>query len=194
MKEQVILLLAIFTISSIYGFIYETIFYYFNDGQWIHRGNGFGPFIQIYAWGGLLIYFMCQNLQTVWAVAIMSGIGCGILEYITGRIFWDLCGHVRLWNYNTEKWNWFNIGGYVCLRSILVFSCSGLLLMKLVVPVLMWMSEYWGMQVYATVILTIGLICICDFVYNSVLCRIFPFQNANVFWEKRGWPVNPMSK
>lgn len=191
MKDIFIFLLAIFTISSIYGFIYETIFYYFNDGKIIHRGSSFGPFIQIYAWGGLLIYFVCRNLTSTWIIALTSGLACGILEFISGWFLWNKCGHKRAWDYNTEKWNWLNIGGYVCLRSVLVFAFSGILLMKIVIPLLSILANTWGTSRYNAIILTLGLICVFDFVYNSVLCRIFPFQHANEFWEKRGWYVNP---
>ena len=48
---------------------------------------------------------------------------------------------MRLWDYNVEIWNWLNIGGYVCLRSVLFFGVSGLLLSYVVYPLLYYVTE-----------------------------------------------------
>lgn len=49
----------IFTISGVFGFLYEFIFYYFNGGmvKFYWRGGNFLPWINIYAIGAGLIYF-----------------------------------------------------------------------------------------------------------------------------------------
>ena len=50
----------IIVISGIFGFLYEVIFYYFNSGMkeiyW--RGGNFLPWINIYAIGALIIFFL----------------------------------------------------------------------------------------------------------------------------------------
>jgi uncharacterized membrane protein len=43
---------------------------------------------------------------------------------------------IRLWDYNTEIWNFGNINGYICLRSILCFGFSSLLLIYGIIPIL----------------------------------------------------------
>ena len=44
--------------------------------------------------------------------------------------------HIRLWDYNTEIWNWGNINGYICFRSIITFGVSSLVLIYLLIPLL----------------------------------------------------------
>ena len=41
-----------------------------------------------------------------------------------------------MWDYNTERWNWGNIGGYVCIRSVLVFAVAAPLLIYTLVPLI----------------------------------------------------------
>ena len=55
----------IIVIAGTIGFIYEVIFYYFNFGMkdiyW--RGGNFLPWINIYATGAILIYFLKHIFQ-----------------------------------------------------------------------------------------------------------------------------------
>ena len=46
--------------SGLFGFIYEVIFYYFDQGmKYVYwRGGNFLPWINIYAYGALLIIFL----------------------------------------------------------------------------------------------------------------------------------------
>ena len=119
------ILCAIFVISNFYGFVYEVIFYYFNGGMkdiyW--RGGCFGPWIIIYGIGALLIYFTAyKRRKKPLEVFLLSGLGCGALEFLTGASFYYLMDGTRHWDYNTEILNFGNIGGFVCLRSVLVFA------------------------------------------------------------------------
>ena len=47
-------------IAGNFGFLYEFIFYYFNGGMknFYWRGGNFLPWINIYATGSILIYFL----------------------------------------------------------------------------------------------------------------------------------------
>ena len=50
----------IIVIAGVFGFAYEFIFYYFNSGmqQFYWRGGNFLPWINIYAIGSIMIYFL----------------------------------------------------------------------------------------------------------------------------------------
>ena len=76
----------IIVIAGTIGFIYEVIFYYFNFGMkdiyW--RGGNFLPWINIYATGAILIYFLTyKQRKSPLKVFFISLISCGILEYIS---------------------------------------------------------------------------------------------------------------
>ena len=48
---------------------------------------------------------------------------------------------VRLWDYNTEILNFGNIGGFICLRSVLFFGLSSLILMYIILPICIKLSQ-----------------------------------------------------
>ena len=74
-----------------------------------------------------------QLIAIVKAVFALCVAVSGIMEYVTGMVLFEFF-HTRLWDYNVEKWNYGNINGYVCLRSVLFFGFSGLFLIYLVIP------------------------------------------------------------
>ncbi|MBQ5767892.1 MAG: putative ABC transporter permease, partial [Clostridiales bacterium] len=60
-------------------------------------------------------------------------IASGVLELVTGWVVLTVWG-IRLWDYNEEILNFGNIGGFVCVRSVLFFGISGVFLQFVVVP------------------------------------------------------------
>ena len=52
-EEKIVLIIQIILISAIFGFIYETIFYRIDLGYFVKRGYTIGPWLPIYATGGL---------------------------------------------------------------------------------------------------------------------------------------------
>jgi len=63
---------------------------------------------------------------------LLSVLVTGVLEYITGLAMW-LIWHQRWWDYTGL---YLNIGGFVCLRSVLSFGIGGLVLIYLIEPAL----------------------------------------------------------
>ena len=130
------ILIFVMIFSSIFGFIYEEIFYRIDLGYFVKRGSTFGPWIPIYFFGGgiitLISYRFKKNPIIVFFINCMV---TGILEYGTGFILHKFF-NIRLWDYNTEIWNFGNINGYICLRSVLFFGISGLFLVYFVIPII----------------------------------------------------------
>ena len=135
-EENIVLIIQIILISAIFGFIYETIFYRIDLGYFVKRGYTIGPWLPIYATGGLLIYLSnIKNKNNILKIFINSAVMCGLLEFIVGYLLLHI-SHIRLWDYNTEILNYGNIGGYICLRSVLFFGLSGVFLMNIVLPLI----------------------------------------------------------
>lgn len=135
-REVINLLILIMIFSGIFGFIYETIFYRIDLGYFVKRGSTYGPWIPIYVFGGLFITLLTYKYKDKPLIVFLLGtIISGIIEYATGYVFYEFF-HTRLWNYNIEIWNFGNINGYVCLRSVLFFGISGLFLVYLIIPLL----------------------------------------------------------
>ena len=130
------LIVLVMICSGIFGFIYETIFYRIDLGYFVKRGSTFGPWIPIYVFGGLFIYLLTSKFcKKPLLVFLLSMIISGVLEYLTGMFFYEVLNK-RLWDYNTEILNFGNINGYICLRSVLFFGISGLILNYLLIPLL----------------------------------------------------------
>ena len=140
-KELLCLLLLVFCISGVIGFIYEIVFYYLNSGRktWYMRGSNFLPSINIYTFGALLIFFSTFNFRNNPLLVFLISVLCtGVLEIITGLVL-DKVFHKRLWDYSNEIMNFGNINGYICLRGLITFGICGLFLMYVVVPIIIYL-------------------------------------------------------
>ena len=139
MKEKKLstnIMILITIIGGIIGFIYETIFYRIDLGYFVKRGSTFGPWIPIYAFGSLFLTIIAyKHHQKPIIVFLLSLIITTILEYGTGYTLLKIF-NTRLWDYNTEIWNFGNINGFICLRSVLLFAIAGLFLCYLLIPCL----------------------------------------------------------
>ena len=137
LKNTISILLVIGILSGIFGFIYETIFYKIDLGYFVKRGSTFGPCIPIYFFGGIFILLFSYRFRKhPILVLIINCLVTGLLEYATGFVLFEFF-NTRLWDYNTEIWNFGNINGYICLRSILFFGISSLFLVYLVTPIIL---------------------------------------------------------
>ena len=169
-KKKLCLVLLIFVISGIFGFIYETIFYRIDLGYFIKRGSTFGPWIPIYGFGGLCIFFLTKKYENKpLLVFILSMIISGILEYLTGY-FLNTYFHLRLWDYNTEIWNFGNLNGYICLRSVLFFGISGIFLIKGIIP---FLKKYLIDKKYS---LVIAIILSSLFIFDMIIYLILRYN------------------
>lgn len=168
-EEKIVLIIQIILISAIFGFIYETIFYRIDLGYFVKRGYTIGPWLPIYATGGLLIYLSnIKNKNNILKIFINSAVMCGLLEFIVGYLLLHI-SHIRLWNYNTEILNYGNIGGYICLRTVLFFGLSGVFLMNIVLPLITKIiNKYQSKKTEYITIFLGGLFCI-DFIINYII-------------------------
>ena len=185
-RSWIAMLFAILFSSGIFGFLYETVFYLFNNGALTRRGTCFGPWIEIYCFGGLIIFLVCFKLRKrPWLVFLLSGAVCTVLEYAAGYALYTSTGE-RSWDYNTEILNFGNVDGFICLRSALVFAAAGLLLIYIVIPIQMKVYRAIGEKKFFILMLTVGLICLADIVYNDALAPMFGTMDAITFWGKSG--------
>jgi uncharacterized membrane protein len=189
-KQKISVLALIISISGIIGWIYEVFFYYLNSGlkEVYMRGPNFLPWINIYAWGSLLIILTTYKFKDKpLLVFLISLISTGLLEFFSGYILYGVLGLTRQWDYNVEILNFGNINGYVCLRSVLVFGLSGLLLMYVIVPLLIKLVK----SKYKNVIFVISIVLFTlftgDEVYNLIIAKLFNLPNAIDVYKSLGF-------
>ncbi len=169
--KKLILFLLIMVVSAIFGFIYEEIFYYFDLGYLVKRGATIGPWIPIYAFGGLFITFLTKKYKDKpFIVFILSLVICGLLEYVVGYLLLKI-GHIRLWDYNTEILNFGNIGGFICFRSVTFFGLSGVFLVRIIIPFIeRIIDKYYSLR-FRIISYGISSLFIIDVVYNYVIFK-----------------------
>ena len=186
-KSCAALIFGIFACSGLFGFIYEMIFYIINNGVLTRRGSNFGPWIQIYCIGGVVIFLVTYKLRKKpLLVFLVGGAVCTALEYLAGWAM-EMSGTRLTWNYNTEIWNWGNVNGYICIRSALVFAAASLFLMYIVIPFLLFLREKMGDKAFCILMFVIGGICLADVLYNDVFTKISGTLDAITFYGESGW-------
>lgn len=192
--DTVALIMGIVVCAGIFGWVYETLFYMYNyDGLIVKRGSCFGPWIDIYCLGGVLIYYACRKMaDRPWLVFLVSGALCGALEYLAGFILDRVNGGFWGWDYNTEKLNFGNLNGYICLRSVLVFAVAGCMLFYVMIPGLKWLREKIGERAFSRVFVTLGVIILIDIAYNDIGAYMFGMPGASQIYSNLGWfPPTP---
>ncbi len=180
----------IIVISGVFGFLYEFVFYYFNSGmtEFYWRGSNFLPWINIYAIGAVFIFFLLyKKRKHPLLVFFASMLITGILEYIGGWMLYEFQDGLRCWDYNSEILNFGNINGFVCLRSVLFFGFSSLLLIYLIVPLCFYLAKKMNKKTF--LIITIGLcsIFLFDELYNLIFARILSLPRASDIYKSLGF-------
>ena len=155
---------------SIMGWIYECAFYSLTEGEFIRRGFCLGPWIPIYGVGTALFLLVTGMKEITAFKAFVAGfLGSGILEFVTGWGLYHFADGLRLWDYNTEIWNWGNIGGFVCLRSVLIFGCLGLLVNNIIVPLVINKTREMKKWILTAMTLPLFTLFVLDFIYGYLI-------------------------
>lgn len=166
-------LAMLFVGGGIAGWIYEMLFYRINDGMFVRRGQGLGPWLPIYAFGSVFIWLLADRFRErrhgVPIIFLISAATSGILEFVTGWVLYHLFGGLRLWDYNTEIWNWGNIGGYVCLRSVLLFAFAGVGLVCFAAPFIRQLSRRLPPMVFYLISLAPAALFLADIAAGYLL-------------------------
>ena len=189
-KQKITLICLLIIITGMFGWLYEFIFYFFNSGMktFYMRGGNFLPWINIYAIGAFLIILLTYKRRNhPLQVFLISVISTGILEYLAGYILYGKLGWTKCWDYNTEILSFGNIGGYVCLRSVLIFGLSGLLLIYFIIPNLIKLvkSKYINILMIISIILCSAFLL--DEIYNLVFTNLFNLPRASTIYKSLGF-------
>lgn len=180
----------IIVISGIFGWIYEFIFYYFNSGMktFYFRGGNFLPWINIYAIGAIFIFILNYRYRkNPLKVFLFSIVITGILEFVSGYIMYTYFDGFRCWNYNTEILNFGNIGGFICLRSVLFFGLSSLLLIYIIIPICFTIATKMNKKTFLILSISLCSIFIIDELYNLIIARLFDLSRASDIYKQLGF-------
>ena len=170
-KQRTVIGVFLLTVLGAFiGWVYEMIFYRIDLGYFIKRGHGFGPWLPIYAFGALGLIFLVLKIKLHPAVLFfISAVGSGIIEYATGWVLYNLMGGIRLWDYNIEIWNWGNIDGFVCARSVLVFGVFGMIYGAFVIPRFMNFVKKAKSRPLVIFTVILAIIVLVDVIYGYII-------------------------
>ncbi len=162
-------------IAGNFGFLYEFIFYYFNGGMknFYWRGGNFLPWINIYATGSILIYFLTYKYRN-------KPLKVFLISLIISA------AHKRCWDYNNEILNFGNINGFICLRSVLFFAISALVLVYLIIPFIYYLTKIINKKIFLIISLSLCSIILIDEFYNLLFARILKLPRAYDVYSKIG--------
>ncbi len=152
------------------------------------RGGNFLPWINIYATGALMIYFLTYRYRKhPWRVFWIGFLSCGLLELVSGFGMDIIRNGNRCWDYNSEILNFGNIGGYVCLRSALFFGLSSLLLIYFIIPICFSWAKKMDKRVFIVIGIFLCSIVLIDKFYNLLFARIFSLPRAYDVYKNLGF-------
>lgn len=131
-------LFFIFLIGSVLGAIYEDVLVFVRTwmetgtGIWmLHRGVIYGPFNVVYGFGAAVLCWLLvrDNLKN-WQIFLLSAIAGGVVEFVVSYLQ-ELVTHTRSWDYSGL---WLNIEGRTTVPIMLVWGLMGLVLIKVIYP------------------------------------------------------------
>ena len=190
--QQVGIILLTWVFAGFFGWVYEFIFYYFDGGtgEFYMQGGNLLPWINIYAVGAILIMVLVQLLKLKkhpWLVFLVSVVATGLLEFVSGWLVYVIGNGTRYWDYNTEILNFGNIGGFVCLRSVLIFGVSALMLVYLVVPFFVKLAKKMSKRAFLILTISLFSIVMVDEIYNLLASKVFGWPDAMELYKSMGW-------
>ncbi|MCD8379427.1 MAG: hypothetical protein LUC95_03675 [Lachnospiraceae bacterium] len=111
------------------GWVFESTYVSVKDRHFVNRGFMHGPFLPLYGCGAIMMLVVSRPFADHLILTYIAGcIGATVLEYLTGA-WMEALFKVRYWDYSNQK---FNIRGYVCLSSTLVWGLLTILMTRVI--------------------------------------------------------------
>ena len=187
--QQVGIIFLVVVFAGFFGWVYEFIFYFFDGGtgEFYMQGGNLLPWINIYAIGAIFILLTTSKFKKCpWAVFLISAVVTGLLEFVAGWLVYTIGNGTRYWDYNTEILNFGNIGGFVCLRSVLFFGVSALFLVYMIVPFCIYLSQKMRKRAFLLLAILLFSFVMLDEVANLILKNL-GLPTAMDFYRSIGW-------
>ncbi len=125
-------LLWLYMIYSFIGWCGEVVVAAVKRHRFVNRGAVSGPFCPIYGLGAAVVAVFFPELKGNPLFLFLGGMVVNtFVEYVTGRIM-EMSLHKKWWDYSDQK---FNLGGYVCLKTSVLWGICAVLMIYVLNPV-----------------------------------------------------------
>lgn len=123
----------LFFIYSFLGWVLEVSFSAVKKGALINRGFLNGAWCPIYGFGAVLIIYLLQPIKNIVLLFLASVVLASLLELLTGGLL-EKVYKTKWWDYSDRR---FNFKGYICLELSVVWGVCGVLLIKVLNPIIL---------------------------------------------------------
>lgn len=168
--QKIGIAMLVFVIAGVVGWVYEFIVAWIENGHIMAKGGNFLPWINIYAFGALLIIPLTYKFRKKpLAVFLISVLATGLLELIGGWLVYTIGNGTRYWNYDYGLWAFGNINGFVCPLSVTFFGIGALLLMYFVLPFCIKLATKMSKRAFLTLAISLFVLFVGDEIINLIL-------------------------
>lgn len=138
-------LLWLYMLYSFIGWCGEVAVAAVKRHRFVNRGAVSGPFCPVYGLGASAVAVFLPELRVNPFFLFLGGMVVNtFVEYATGRIM-EMSLHKKWWDYSDQK---FNLGGYVCLKTSVLWGLCTVLMIYVLNPVFTGLvgmiPVFWG--------------------------------------------------
>lgn len=157
-------MILMFFAASFVGWLWEVGLNLFQYGFFANRGTLYGPWLQIYGWGLILILIVLKKyredpIKTFFLIIIL----CGILEY-SAAWYLETFKHARWWDYDGF---FLNIHGRICFEGLITFGLAGTFFIYFAAPFLDSLYMKIPKNIKTILCIILCTLFIIDFGYSS---------------------------
>ena len=172
MTESLINLVLLFFAYAFLGWCIEVTLKCFQFHRFINRGFLTGPWLPIYGSGAALITVVIKGLAplefSVGTTFAVSFLLCGFLEYMTSYVL-EKRFHARWWDYSQKP---MNLHGRVWIGNLVLFGLGGVLIVELINPVLLRLSEQLSFTLREVLAFSLSAVFIADYVVSHFVLKL----------------------
>ena len=150
--DRLINLILLFFAYAFLGWCIEVTLKYFQFHRFINRGFLTGPWLPF----------------SVGTTFIVSFLLCGVLEYMTSYVL-EKRFHARWWDYSQKP---MNLHGRVWIGNLILFGLGGVVIVELINPLLLRLSEHVSLTVREIMALSLTTIFIADNVMSHFVLKL----------------------
>lgn len=170
--RTICILIIIFFIFAVIGWLMEVMLKYIQYGRFINRGFFIGPYCPIYGFGVVVIIVIVGSIigkeGTYGGIFLTGVIVCGIFEYFVS-FYMEKAFHARWWDYSGKP---LNLNGRIWIGNLILFGLGSIIIVEWVAPVLLRVLYRWPVLLIEVMAISIGIIFLADYIASHFLMNI----------------------
>lgn len=164
-KEDFMYYVWLFTVVSVFGWMWEGFLYLLKDDMYVNRGFLTGPWLPIYGIGAVMLEILLHRWRDrPILIFVSSMLLCTLLEYLAAW-YLELTWGVKWWDYSGMP---YNLQGRICLLGSLLFGLGGMLLVWAAGPLVYVLYRRTPARVRIVLGIAVIVLLTADAAYSAV--------------------------